>query len=141
MYTFKGTYSGQGTNPEFPFLFVDQNQSTCGKNHYFVDIPHDNSLFHFMEMNLETETENVSPFKTGQLDGKFNSCFAFEAFWTQFLRICGLSVRGFDQYGFDWQLSGIQFALGIFKLGRCQICLHKVSSKHLWWHQIFARYK
>ena len=75
MYTFKGTYSGQGTNPEFPFLFVDQSPSKCGKNHYFVDIPHDNSLFHFMEMNLETGSgsEKILPFKTGQFDGKFNS--------------------------------------------------------------------
>ena len=45
--------------------------SKCGENHYFVDIPHDVSLFEFMDMNLETENEKIKPFKTEKLDGEF----------------------------------------------------------------------
>lgn len=71
LFTFKGTYNGQGTNPEFPIMVVLGDPSKCGENHYFVDIPHDISFFEFMEMNFETENGKIKPFKTARLDGKF----------------------------------------------------------------------
>ena len=71
LYTFKGTYSGQGTNPEFPIMIVLGDPSKCAENHYFVDIPHDISFFEFMEMNFETENGRIKPFKIARLDGKF----------------------------------------------------------------------
>ena len=71
LFTFKGTYNGQGTNPEFPIMLVLGDPSKCGENHYFVDIPHDISFFEFMEMNFETENGKIKPFKTARLDGKF----------------------------------------------------------------------